>query len=140
MRYAIIENNIVVNVIESEEPVGVASESANIGDVYDGSIFHSPHQPISQGIADSFIISKRAFIKRLTSDYWLDLEDAAASIRDLRKLVLLFNNSTYINLQDPDVVAGVTAALNPLMPVQLQKTQAEVGAILLTPCQQGEET
>lgn len=89
--------------------------------------------------AESFDISKRAFIKRLGTDYWLDLEDAAASIRDLRKLVLLFNNSTYINLKDPDVVAGVTAALNPLMPVQLQKTQAEVDAILLTPCQPGEE-
>lgn len=139
MRYAIIENNVVVNVTESEEPVGVASEYANIGDVYDGSIFHSSHQPISEVVADSFFISKRAFIKRLTTDYWLDLEDAAASIRDLRKLVLLFNNSSYINLQDPDVVDGVSAALSPLMPVQLQKTQAEVDAILLTPCQPGEE-
>jgi hypothetical protein len=87
----------------------------------------------------SYDISKRAFIKRLTADYWLDLEDAAASIRDLRKLALLFNNSSYINLQDPDVIAGISAALNPLMPVQLQKTQEEVDAILLTPCQQGEE-
>lgn len=87
----------------------------------------------------SFDISKRAFIKRLTADYWLDIEDAAASIRDLRKLVLLFNNSSYINLQDPDVIAGVSAALSPLMPVQLQKTQEEVDAILLTHCQPGEE-
>ena len=87
----------------------------------------------------SFDISKRAFIKRLTPDFWLDIEDSAASIRDLRKLVLLFNNSSYINLKDTDVVAGVSAALNPLMPVQLQKTQAEVDAILLTPCRPGEE-
>lgn len=87
----------------------------------------------------SYDISKRAFIKRLGTDYWLDLEDASASIRDLRKLVMLFNNSSYISLKDPDVVAGVTAALNPLMPVQLQKTQEEVDAILETPCQAGEE-
>lgn len=89
--------------------------------------------------APSFDLSKRAFIKRMGADCWLDLEEAAASIRDLRKLVLLFNNSTYINLQDPDVVAGVNAALNPLMPVQLQKTQEAVDAILNTPCQPGEE-
>lgn len=96
-----------------------------------------PEAPIVPVV--SFDISKRAFIKRLGTDYWIDLEDAAASIRDLRKLVLLFNNSSYINLKDTDVVAGVSAALNPLMPVQLQKTQAEVDAILLTPCQPGEE-
>lgn len=95
--------------------------------------------PVDRAVQPSFDISKRAFIKRLGTDYWLDLEDAAASIRDLRKLVLLFNNSTYINLQDPDVVAGVSAALNPLMPVQLQKTQEEVDAILETTCQAGEE-
>lgn len=95
--------------------------------------------PVEQAVQPSFDISKRAFIKRLTADYWLDLEDAAASIRDLRKLVLLFNNSSYINLKDTDVVAGVSAALSPLMPVQLQKTQAEVDDILLTPCRPGEE-
>ena len=87
----------------------------------------------------TYDISKRAFIKRLGADYWLDLEDAAASIRDLRKLVLLFNNSTYINLKDPDVVMGVSAALSPLMPTTLQKPQEEVDAILNTPCQPGEE-
>lgn len=97
-----------------------------------------PSEPVSPP-AGSFDISKRAFIKRLTPDYWLDIEDAAASIRDLRKLVLLFNNSSYISLKDPDVVAGVSAALNPLMPVQLQKTQEEIDAILETPCQAGEE-
>ncbi len=89
-------------------------------------------------VIESWEISKRAFIKRLGSDYWLDLEDASVTIRDLRKLVLLFNNSTYINLQDSDVIAGVSAALNPAMPTLLQKTQAEVDAILLTPCQTGE--
>ena len=45
MRYAIIENNVVVNVAESEEPFTdewILSDTANIGDTWDGLEFITP--------------------------------------------------------------------------------------------------
>ena len=47
MRIAIIENGVVINVIVSSETPdnGVASNTANIGDAYDGSSFTAPSPP-----------------------------------------------------------------------------------------------
>lgn len=47
MRYAIIENNVVINVAESDEPFTeewVLSDTANIGDTWDGLEFIIPTQ------------------------------------------------------------------------------------------------
>ena len=87
----------------------------------------------------SWIISKHAFIKRVGPDYWLTLEDAAPASRDLRKLMLIFNNASVINLKDGDIAQGVQIALDQNAPAALRKTAAEVDAVLGVPCQPGEE-
>ena len=93
-----------------------------------------------QARAETWEISKLAFINRVGEDFWLDVEDAAAAgNRDFRKMVLMFTNASFINLKDERVIAGISVASSGLVPASLQKTQAEVDAILNTPCQPGEE-
>ena len=94
----------------------------------------TPTQP------ETWEISKLAFINRVGEDFWLDVEDAAAAgNRDFRKMALMFTNASFINLQDERVISGISVAASGLVPANLQKTQAEVDAILLTPCRPGEE-
>lgn len=94
----------------------------------------------TQAHVETWEISKLAFINRVGEDLWLDVEDAAAAgNRDLRKMVLMFANASFINLKDERVIAGISVASSGLVPASLQKTQAEVDAILNTPCQPGEE-
>lgn len=89
---------------------------------------------------ESFVISKLSFITRVGEDFWLDVEDAALAVsRDFRKLVLMFNNAQFIDLKDPRVVGAISSTTSPDLPSALQKTQAQVDAILNTPCQPGEE-
>lgn len=48
MKYAIIENNVVVNIAVADDPLAeswVASESAAIGDLYEGGEFIRPPDP-----------------------------------------------------------------------------------------------
>lgn len=94
------------------------------------------------GVAESepsWVISKHAFIKRVGADYWLDLEDATPSSRDLRKLMLIWNNSSVVDLKNEDIAKGVQIALDPNAPAALRKTAEEVDAVLGVPCQPGEE-
>lgn len=94
----------------------------------------------TQSRAETWEISKLAFVNRVGEDFWLDVEDAAAAgNRDFRKMVLMFTNASFINLKDERVIAGISVASSGLVPASLQKTQAEVDAILNTPCQPGEE-
>ena len=94
----------------------------------------------TQPRAETWEISKLAFINRVGEDFWLDVEDAAAAgNRDFRKMVLMFINASFINLKDERVISGISVAASGLVPASLQKTQAEVDAILNTPCQPGEE-
>lgn len=56
MRFAIVENGIVINVVESElplDPSSIASDSANIGDIWDGNNFkiEDPNKKMQDKIA-----------------------------------------------------------------------------------------
>lgn len=54
MRCAVIENNLVVNVIEADDPAlfrAIPGESANIGDLWDGEAFVTPPPPVPQSVA-----------------------------------------------------------------------------------------
>lgn len=56
MRYAVIENGVVVNVAESESALSaswVQSNSAKIGDSFDGSVFGTPTLSLSELAADA---------------------------------------------------------------------------------------
>jgi hypothetical protein len=49
MRYAVIENNTVVNVVLADEPLAgnwMQSDEANIGWSYDGTSFIAPPEPV----------------------------------------------------------------------------------------------
>lgn len=47
MRYVIIENGVVVNAVVADEAIGgwIQSDTANIGDLYDGENFTAPPTP-----------------------------------------------------------------------------------------------
>lgn len=77
MRYAIIEDGVVTNVAVADKPFGenwVLAESANIGDLYDGTSFSPPPPP--QGDVDKAWVALRAQRDALlvTSD-WTQLLD-----------------------------------------------------------------
>jgi hypothetical protein len=75
MRYAIVENGVVVNVAESAEPINsnwVASATAQKGWSYDGSVFSPPGPPSLDARQDI----ARAECKRRI----LDLVDETAQI------------------------------------------------------------
>jgi len=78
MRYAIIENGVVANVAEAEEPLDagwVQSDDADIGDLYDGEIFTAP--PPSQEEIDAAWKTLRAQRDaKLSASDWTQLADA----------------------------------------------------------------
>lgn len=78
MRYAIIENGVVANVAEAEEPLGknwLQSDVASIGDLYDGVNFTGP--PTSQEDIDAAWKNLRAQRDaKLDSSDWTQLADA----------------------------------------------------------------
>lgn len=47
MRFVIVENGTVVNVIEGEVPGSVRSDTANIGDMWDGESFSTPEKTVT---------------------------------------------------------------------------------------------
>lgn len=79
MRVAVIESGVVVNVIiwpdgQALPPDHVASDSADIGDTYDGSVFTKPTIPLAIQKATSLQAVRANFdtaYKQLTTDYTL---------------------------------------------------------------------
>lgn len=47
MRFVIIKDGVVVNVIEGEVPGSVRSDTANIGDMWDGESFSTPEKTVT---------------------------------------------------------------------------------------------
>ena len=78
MRYAIVEDGIVTNVAAAEEPFGdnwVRSDTAEIGDLYDGETFTPPPAPPSDvEAAWSHLRVERN--GRLAASDWTQLADA----------------------------------------------------------------
>jgi hypothetical protein len=82
MRYVIIENGIVVNAAVADEPFGggwVQSDTANIGDLYDGETFTAP--PTQQEDIDAAwraLRSRRDGLLSLCD--WTQLPDASVDV------------------------------------------------------------
>ena len=78
MRYAVVENGIVTNAAEAEEPLGenwVRSDTAEIGDLYDGVTFSPPSVDQSKiDVAWGIVRSDRN--ARLTASDWTQVADA----------------------------------------------------------------
>jgi hypothetical protein len=78
MRYAIIENGIVVNVAAADEPLGanwVQSEIANIGNLYDGESFTAPF-PSQEEIDAAWKALRAQRDAKLSASDWTQLADA----------------------------------------------------------------
>ena len=78
MRYAVVGNNIVTNVAEAEKPFGenwVRSDTAEIGDLYDGVSFSPPSVDQSK-IAAAWGVIRSDRNARLTASDWTQVADA----------------------------------------------------------------
>ena len=108
MRYVIIENGVVANAVVADEAVGgswLQSDTANIGDLYDGEKFTAP--PTSQEDIDAAWKTLRAQRDaKLAASDWTQLADApvdASAWADYRQALR-------------DVPANTTDPLNPVWP------------------------
>lgn len=127
-RYAQLNGNLVVNVIESEtDPDGIngnwiACGNASPGWTYDGSTFIPPEpQPeIRQ-------ITVGSFFDRFGDQKWPVLADTTPSVQALIKDASV---RAYINLDDPQVEAGLNMVA--------AKHTIDVNAIITAPIQPGE--
>jgi hypothetical protein len=111
MRYAIIENEIVINVAEAEAAFGenwVQSDTAGIGWAYSGGVFTAPPappEPPEVQSAYAWYLDVGSYYDRFGTSKLAMLSSADPIIK---AAVLDTNPRNYIDLQRPEV-AGVLA-------------------------------
>lgn len=108
MRYAIIQNGVVVNVAVSEQALEsnwIASETAAIGDLYDGQSFTRPQQPDP---VPEVVSMRQARLALLQADLLDDVETAMASAS--RADQIEWEYATEVR-RDSALVVSMTAAL-----------------------------
>lgn len=106
MRYAIVSDGVVVNVAESEQALEVnwiASDTAAIGDLYDGQQFTRPDPPVP-----SIVSMRQARLALLQADLLDDVETAMASAS--RADQIEWEYATEVR-RDSALVVSMTAAL-----------------------------
>ena len=114
MRYAIIENNVVVNVAESEEPFTdewILSDTANIGDTWDGLEFITPPK-INQTTLDI-----------LSTDVWTIPADSetVATVTYTDTDTVYFSVNETVHAVDPiDYVATLEITANAPGPIRVE--------------------
>ena len=80
MAYAFIRNGVVENIADTAPPVGwslpgmsvVQSDTANVGDLYDGTAFSPPQAPVPRAL------SRRQFIVGMLTEGFITAADADA--------------------------------------------------------------
>lgn len=87
---------------------------------------------------ESFAVSKLAFKGRFPNAKWRAARGASSLSADLADFFEDFDLAKYMDLQDPRTVAAITSLSDAAVPAEFRLTQAEVDAILNTPCQPGE--
>jgi hypothetical protein len=102
-RYAIVQNEKVVNVVisDSPEPSWILSASANVGDDYVGGVFVH-----CQPTAD-MRITKLAFKQRFTAAERIAIREAAKTVPEVYDFEDLVNSAAFIDLARPDTIAAV---------------------------------
>jgi hypothetical protein len=134
MRYAIIENGIVVNIAEAEFPLAdnwIAGETANRGDTYvDGTFIPSEPEPEPE---PPWRLTKLAFKNRFPREKWIAARQAAAANALLADFFESFELATFIDLQQGETRAGVMALTADAIPEAIRLTLAEADAVLTTP-------
>lgn len=110
MRYAIIENDIVINVVVSDEPLGdnwVHSDVATIGDSYENGGFVRPADDINP--SQDTRITKPAFKQRLTQAERIAIRAAAQTDPIVYDFLDIMDSATFIDLSRQDTIDGLTA-------------------------------
>lgn len=103
MRVALVENNVIVNIIiadNAEDWGGVeVSDEVGIGWVYDGESFNEPQPDVVEPENGSYRIYKSMFIQRLEPSEAAILEGVLQE--EDPKLRLMFNAVEYFASDDP---------------------------------------
>lgn len=111
MRYIVIENGVVVNAVVSEEELGsgwMQSDTANIGDLWDGESF-TPPGPSEEEIAQAWVALRSRRDGLLVLSDWTMLPDAP--VTDAQRLAWAGYRQALRDLPD-----GTTDPLNPVWP------------------------
>lgn len=115
MRYAIIENEIVVNIAESNVALfdnWVLADAAEIGDSYINGEFISPEPELEPEPDEPKLetrITKLAFKQRLTQAERISIREAAATNPLVFDFMDILDSATYIDLSRQDTIGGVNA-------------------------------
>jgi hypothetical protein len=121
MRFVVIENNVVVNVIEwdGEGSFGtdlelVASDTAGIGYQVVNGILVAPDQPVVASAIPVSVTMRQALLELLASGYLDAVEAAIAQMPRAEQIA--FDKATTVDRADP-LTAAMVQVLN-LTPVQ----------------------
>jgi hypothetical protein len=109
MKYAIIENGVVVNTVITNAPKDsswIQSDTGGIGWAYADGVFTAP---AAAPVAPVRILSKVEYLKRLTQAERINIRAAAAGNAVVDDYVQLLNVTGVVNLDDPDTIGGLNA-------------------------------
>lgn len=101
MRYAIIENGVVVNVVEGGG-VGIPSDTAGIGDLWDGEQFTRPTPPAARRI-----ITRVEFLRRLGKPAGGAILTASNVSADLKYWLEMFRSAPEVDLDLQETIDGM---------------------------------
>jgi hypothetical protein len=108
MNYAVVENNVVTNIVVSESalfPNWIQSDVAQIGWTYDGAVFTPPAPPPEPVLPPN--ITRLAFRYRLTDAEYVGILTAAKTDVSVAAWVETFNIVSQVNLNDPRTKSGL---------------------------------
>lgn len=109
MKYAIIENGHVTNVVLASASMGpnwVQSDAARVGDLYDGKTFTAPVvEPAAPLVVRE--LSKIEYLKRFTQEERIAIRTAAKVNPVAEDYVELMNAAPVIHMDDEDTIAGL---------------------------------
>lgn len=112
-RFAIIENNVVVNTALADAPfaeswVEIAQGvDAGIGWGYSGGVFTAPAVPTTSAAPRH--ISPLAYMNRFTDSELATIYTAAKTVVAVEVWLAKFNRAQYIDLDDASTIAGLNA-------------------------------
>ena len=108
MRYAIVNDGVVVNVATSEHPLEshwIASETAAIGDIYDGQGFTRPEPPV---VVPAIVSMRQARLALLDAGLLDDVDAAMSGASPADQIE--WEYATEVR-RDSALVASMTSAL-----------------------------
>lgn len=132
--YVVVENGMVINRVVSDvalEPNWIQHDTAQIGWSYDGVNFIPPPPPPPP--PDTWVISKIAFISRMSSSEYIGIVTATSSDPAVKAWYDMLFLANAINLQDQRTIDGVNFMVSKNL-----LAQETAQKILTTPCGLGE--